>query len=271
MMGLALLVALSLGLTNNFPTINPSTRSNLTILILAIMMTVSLSRIPFKGLNPAKELKSVLRAVVLGTVVASCIPLIAWFLLGDDPYKDGLIFIAATPFAASVVPLSYIVRGDLEHAARGTIVAYLASIIYIPALVLVTLGKSINITADIFLPAISIGTLSVGVLNINNMRDCDNDKVTGKNTIVVKIGISRAKYYHTALLVTALGASLLYVFVNHIQYKGYLFVFLLVPLMTKHLLNIFHFHNGSLLDTELKKLALITILFSLAFGAGINM
>lgn len=147
MMGLALVAALSLGLTNNFPTIDPSTRSDLTILILAIMMTVSLSRIPFKGLNPAKEPKSVLRALILGTVVASCIPLIAWFLLGDDPYRDGLIFIAATPFAASVVPLSYIVRGDMEHAARGTIVVYLASIIYIPILVLATLGKSINITA----------------------------------------------------------------------------------------------------------------------------
>ena len=126
-----------------------------------------------------------------------------------------------------------------------------------------------EITIDIFLPAISIGALSVGVLNINNMRDHDNDKAAGKNTVVVKIGVSKAKYYHTALLATALIASLLYMFVNHIYYPGYLFVFILIPL-AKHLLHVFHFQNPSSFDKELKKLALITILFSLAFGTGIN-
>jgi 1,4-dihydroxy-2-naphthoate octaprenyltransferase len=126
-----------------------------------------------------------------------------------------------------------------------------------------------EITPDVFLPAISIGSLSVGVLNINNMRDHDNDKAAGKNTIVVKIGVSKAKYYHTALLATALITALLYMFVNHIHYSGYLFVFILIPL-TKHLLHIFHFQNPSSFDRELKNLALITILFSLAFGTGIN-
>ncbi|MCG6535098.1 MAG: hypothetical protein L7F78_10470, partial [Syntrophales bacterium LBB04] len=62
---------------------------------------------------------------------------------------------------------------------------------------------------------------------------------------------------------------LLYMFVNHIHYPGYLFVLILVPL-TKHLLHIFHFQSLPSFDKELKKLALITILFSLAFGTGIN-
>jgi 1,4-dihydroxy-2-naphthoate octaprenyltransferase len=126
-----------------------------------------------------------------------------------------------------------------------------------------------EITPDVFLPAISIGALSVGVLNINNMRDHDNDKAAGKNTVVVKIGVSKAKYYHMALLATALITALLYMFVNHIYYLGYLFVFILVPL-TKHLLHVFRFQNPSSFNKELKKLALITILFSLAFGTGIN-
>jgi len=58
-------------------------------------------------------------------------------------------------------------------------------------------------------------------------------------------------------------------FVNHIYYPGYLFILMLIPL-TKHLLHIFRFRNPSLFDQELKKLAFITILFSLAFGTGIN-
>jgi 1,4-dihydroxy-2-naphthoate octaprenyltransferase len=39
-------------------------------------------------------------------------------------------------------------------------------------------------------------TLSVGVLNLNNMRDEASDRKVGKNTLVVKIGGKKAKLYH---------------------------------------------------------------------------
>jgi 1,4-dihydroxy-2-naphthoate octaprenyltransferase len=45
------------------------------------------------------------------------------------------------------------------------------------------------------LPAIAIGLLSVGVLNLN-MRDEASDRKVGKNTLVVKIGGKKAKLYH---------------------------------------------------------------------------
>ena len=155
MMSLALIVALTLGLSNNFPYIEPQIRSNITILILAIMMTVSLSRIPFKGLNPAQEPRSVARAMLLGIVVASAIPLIASFFFEGTPYQIGLIFIALTPFAASVVPLSYILRGDMNHAARGTIVIYCASIIYIPVVVWLMLRQTIDIQ-DVIIAVVEV-------------------------------------------------------------------------------------------------------------------
>ena len=59
-------------------------------------------------------------------------------------------------------------------------------------------SKSLDLT--IFLPAFSIGLLSVGVLNLNNMRDQESDAKSGKNTIVVKIGNEFARYYHFYLL-----------------------------------------------------------------------
>lgn len=143
MMALSLVVALALGLTGYFPPIPADARSNITILILAIMMTISLSRIPFSGLNPLKEKRSVARAMVLGIVVASAIPLIASFFFVGTPYQMGLVFIALTPFAASVVPLSYVMKGDIGHATRGTIVVYLASIIYIPVVVWLVLNTEV--------------------------------------------------------------------------------------------------------------------------------
>lgn len=50
------------------------------------------------------------------------------------------------------------------------------------------------------LPAISIGLLSTGVLNTNNIRDIDNDRVSNKNTIVVKMGLDKARSYHWFLI-----------------------------------------------------------------------
>jgi len=55
----------------------------------------------------------------------------------------------------------------------------------------------------VILPAVTIGTLSMAVLNLNNMRDRPADAAVGKNTIPVYIGQNNAKVYHGALLIIA--------------------------------------------------------------------
>ena len=155
MMGIAVVISL---LTNDFITglfpdflagkDNAGLRSNITIILLACMLTITLSRIPYTDLNPLKNSKSVLRATILGLVIASTIPLVAYFLLKDmggySQYAPGLVFIAATPFAASVGPLSLILRGDLQHALRSTIVVYVIALAWIPFIIWVTMGKSVD-------------------------------------------------------------------------------------------------------------------------------
>lgn len=48
--------------------------------------------------------------------------------------------------------------------------------------------NSFDIT--VLLPSMAIGLFSEAVLNLNNMRDCENDKGSGENTLVVKIGLA---------------------------------------------------------------------------------
>ena len=155
MMGIAVVISL---LTNDFITglfpdflagkDNAGLRSNITIILLACMLTITLSRIPYTDLNPLKNSKSVLRATLLGLVIASTVPLVAYFLLKDmdgySQYAPGLVFIAATPFAASVGPLSLILRGDLQHALRSTIVVYVIALAWIPFIIWATMGKSVD-------------------------------------------------------------------------------------------------------------------------------
>jgi len=120
----------------------------------------------------------------------------------------------------------------------------------------------------IFLPAFSVGLLSVGVLNLNNMRDLESDKLAHKNTLVVKIGAEFTKYYHYYLLITAFVMALLFASFTYQSPWQFLFIIAFIPIF-KHLLTVYKTKDLKNLDPELKKLALSTFLFSLLFGLGL--
>jgi len=160
MMSFALVVSLITNFTGIFPSgiLTSSVNSNLTILLLAVMMTISLSRIPSRNLSPAKNPRSLVRGLLLGLIISSVIPMVGYLILSRTEYADyaaGLVFIAATPFAASVAPLSLILRGDMEHAVRSTIYVYIATLLWIPLVVYVLLGEKVNM-ADLIITVIEV-------------------------------------------------------------------------------------------------------------------
>ncbi|MFK5891339.1 MAG: 1,4-dihydroxy-2-naphthoate polyprenyltransferase [Flavobacteriaceae bacterium] len=120
----------------------------------------------------------------------------------------------------------------------------------------------------VLLPAFSVGLLSVGVLNLNNMRDFESDKKAQKNTLVVKIGAEFAKYYHYYLLIAAFILALVYTIFTLKSAWQFLFALSFIPIF-KHLLTVYKTKDLKNLDPELKKLALSTFLFALLFGIGI--
>jgi 1,4-dihydroxy-2-naphthoate polyprenyltransferase len=114
----------------------------------------------------------------------------------------------------------------------------------------------------LFLPSIAIGFLSVGVLNLNNMRDEESDRKAGKNTIVVKMGGTAAKKYHFFLVISAMVLVLVFAFLNDFHFDQYIFVVAYFPLIG-HLITVYKNKNPKLLDPELKKLAISTFLLSI--------
>jgi len=126
-------------------------------------------------------------------------------------------------------------------------------------------SKQLELT--IFLPACSIGFLSIGVLNLNNMRDSVSDAKSGKNTVVVKIGVGFAKYYHYYLLIASFLFASFYSFVFYKSWHQLIFILAYIPI-GKHFLVVYRNKRPILLDPELKKLALSTFLFAILFGLG---
>ena len=118
-------------------------------------------------------------------------------------------------------------------------------------------------------PAFSIGLLSMAVLNLNNMRDLNSDIKAGKHTIPVKLGLENAKKYHIVLIVLPFFFTQAYIF-HHFQGKFWPWLFLLPYLLLfAHLMRIIQINNPKDFDPELKKVAILTLLYSIFFGVGL--
>ena len=118
-----------------------------------------------------------------------------------------------------------------------------------------------QLDAILILPATAIGFLSVAVLNLNNMRDEASDRKSGKNTLVVKMGIENAKKYHYFLIIGAMVLVLIFALLSHFHLDQYLFLIAYLPLV-KHLITVRKNQNNKLLDPELKKVAMSTFALS---------
>ena len=94
-----------------------------------------------------------------------------------------------------------------------------------------------RVDAAILLPATAMGCLSVAVLNINNMRDYENDKANGKNTLVVKMGLNKAFIYHVFLIVLPFLCLTVFLLLKHAAWYAYAF-WLMLPFFLMDLITI---------------------------------
>lgn len=117
-------------------------------------------------------------------------------------------------------------------------------------------------------PAISIGLLSVAVLNLNNLRDRISDEKAGKFTLVVKLGERKAKSYHYILILGALFCFLVYSAMTTSELNDFIYLIAFVPLFF-HLQRVVNNQEPGKLDPELKVVALSTFGISLLFALGL--
>ena len=124
----------------------------------------------------------------------------------------------------------------------------------------------------VLFPAITIGLWSTAVLNLNNLRDIENDRRSNKNTFIVKLGFRKGKFYHAFLIV---GGALPWwtTVILLVKLSGNVFLLLsLVPsiFLFLHLKKVFLTEEPALLDGELKKVALLTFFSALLFALSLN-
>lgn len=116
-----------------------------------------------------------------------------------------------------------------------------------------------------FLPAVAMGLFCTGVLNVNNIRDMENDR--GRRvTIPLKMGERNAKIYQTALITLGLGCMITYFCLTFPNWKHWVFL-LTLPLYIIHLVKVWKY-SGKALDPQVPFLSITTFLLAVLAGAG---
>lgn len=119
----------------------------------------------------------------------------------------------------------------------------------------------------IVLPATTIGLFSVGVLNLNNLRDIENDAANDKITLVVKMGKQKAQVYHLILILLGWSTHIAYTYLFAHTFWEWLFV-LTLPIFFLNIKKVFNHEKPQELISSLKQLALGTFLFCLLYSLG---
>ncbi len=109
--------------------------------------------------------------------------------------------------------------------------------------------QTYTLTTDALLSAVAIALPIVGVLNLNNIRDMDNDRAHGKHTFAGWLGKKGGKIYHTCLIVCSL---VIFTCLWH-----YL-TLLALPVLIWHLIYIWR-HEDGMLDRQMPVLMFTSI------------
>ncbi|NOY37087.1 MAG: 1,4-dihydroxy-2-naphthoate polyprenyltransferase [Chlorobi bacterium] len=216
-----------------------------------------------RGIIAPGEIKRAVVTFIVLTLISGI--LLIWSGVGDLISIKGLVFIllgilalaAAVNYTVGKHPYGYYGLGDLFvfiffglTGVAGTY--YLNTHTFRP---------------DILLPASALGFLTTGVLNLNNMRDMENDRRNGKITLAVLLGPKLSRHYHLILLSGAMVFSLIYVLLNY--ETPYQFIFLIiVPPLIQNVLAVYR-NSYAALDPWLKKLSLTSLLYAITFGLGL--
>ena len=122
-----------------------------------------------------------------------------------------------------------------------------------------------NLQWQLLLPAAAVGVFSTAVLNLNNLRDIENDALAGKNTLVVKLGSIKAKKYHAFLLLFGMVWAIIYTAINYREPLQFVYLLAFITFLL-NIKTVFKNKSPMLLDAELKKVALSTFLFAILFS-----
>lgn len=223
---------------------------------------------PQRAIQSGEITKAAMKKAIIITSVLGMISSVAvvYFSFGKESFIQAVIYLALA-VACIGAAIKYTV-GSSAYGYRG-----LGDVFVFVFFGLVsTLGSyylyTHSLDLKVLFPAFAVGFLSTAVLNMNNMRDIENDAAMNKNTLVVKMGYQKAKTYHFFLIIASIILFNTYAIGNFTKWYQFAYVLALIPLF-KNIGVVAKTINPRNLDPELKRIALTTFFISLLFSIAI--
>jgi BASS family bile acid:Na+ symporter len=141
MMVLAFITAMVIG---GFPGGIVLTNSNIATLSLIVMMCLSLTSLRLRGLKLKDHAIPIRNAFMLSFVLSTGMTIALSYLFQGD-IRDGWIIMAAVPSAVSIVPFTYLLKGDLDSTLVSSASLYLIALAATPLVTLVFLGTPVDV------------------------------------------------------------------------------------------------------------------------------
>ncbi|MBX2826616.1 MAG: 1,4-dihydroxy-2-naphthoate octaprenyltransferase [Flavobacteriaceae bacterium] len=218
-------------------------------------------RMVASGIITPKQMKRAM--YITGGITLLIASMLIFMAFGNENFLLAFIFFNLA-IAAVIAAIKYTVgKSAYGYSGKGDIFVFLFFGLLSVMGTYFLFTKSLD--WELLLPAISIGVFSTAVLNVNNMRDIENDANVGKNTLVVKMGSEKAKKYHYFLLCSGMATAIVYTLLNYNQPLQFIYLIAFVPLIL-NMIVVKKNREPRLLDAELKKVALSTFAFAFLFG-----
>jgi 1,4-dihydroxy-2-naphthoate octaprenyltransferase len=126
---------------------------------------------------------------------------------------------------------------------------------------------------DMLLPGTAVGMMSMAVLNLNNMRDIESDRLSGKNSFALRIGFKNAMIYEMVLLQFPLILILIFLALNGFLQSQNYYVFIVMILIipfAKLRRKIMEVKEPRQLDPFLKQVGILTFMMAVMTAFGLN-
>lgn len=217
-------------------------------------------------ISPVQMKRAIIIFSALSAITAS---ILTWISFGPEQFKWIILFLLLT-VACVWSAIKYTVgKNAYGYAGMGDIFVFsFFGIISVWGSYTLYFHDSFNFS--ILLPSAAIGLLSTAVLNLNNMRDMATDQLAGKHTLPLRMGFDMAKFYQSILIfLPFLLIGIYLIIIDKSQWYYYSYLILLIPAII-FVKNIFTIKEPHLMDKELKKVALLTLAFSLILGISLN-
>jgi 1,4-dihydroxy-2-naphthoate octaprenyltransferase len=117
-----------------------------------------------------------------------------------------------------------------------------------------------------FAASVPVGLLVTAILNMNNVRDYQDDRAVSKKTLPVRFGLKFGQRFHAALLVGSYIATTIFVLIRLLPWLS-LLVWLTFPLAFSNVRSVLNATDRTAFIVGIKRTAMLHLVFGIVFAA----